>query len=326
MSSSSLSMTAPPDANEDFDENTKSSGGNNKKSIRKRLGLSKTSKSSKDKKSSNKRRNSNEKRASSEKSIENVGGSNSNTTDNDVVVVNDEEGGSSSSVSALSASASSIATGGVSGSGKQRSSRGELRRGSSGARAIGEGVMRRVRSLSRSRSGRHRSSGGNGDGNDTDNSSDNSSSSSEGGGSGRRKSTVVTVTSCRSDGYYNQKAPGSTSKLPRKAPTNLKLFHELAVGLKDACTAVGQTPMKPIMEQEIEDEITGEKKTIVMDENEFIGRTVLWDFMGNIDFVRRNKMNGFDLISFILYGKNTLGPDPKLLMVVASFIGRFPFI
>lgn len=325
MSSSSLSMTAPPDANEDFDENTKSSGGN-KKSIRKRLGLSKTSKSSKDKKSSNKRRNSNEKRASSEKSIENVGGSNSNTTDNDVVVVNDEEGGSSSSVSALSASASSIATGGVSGSGKQRSSRGELRRGSSGARAIGEGVMRRVRSLSRSRSGRHRSSGGNGDGNDTDNSSDNSSSSSEGGGSGRRKSTVVTVTSCRSDGYYNQKAPGSTSKLPRKAPTNLKLFHELAVGLKDAFTAVGQTPMKPIMEQEIEDEITGEKKTIVMDENEFIGRTVLWDFMGNIDFVRRNKMNGFDLISFILYGKNTLGPDPKLLMVVASFIGRFPFI
>jgi hypothetical protein len=229
-------------------------------------------------------------------------------------------------VSALSASASSIATGGVSGSGKQRSSRGELRRGSSGARAIGEGVMRRVRSLSRSRSGRHRSSGGNGDGNDTDNSSDNSSSSSEGGGSGRRKSTVVTVTSCRSDGYYNQKAPGSTSKLPRKAPTNLKLFHELAVGLKDAFTAVGQTPMKPIMEQEIEDEITGEKKTIVMDENEFIGRTVLWDFMGNIDFVRRNKMNGFYLISFILYGKNTLGPDPKLLMVVASFIGRFPFI
>ena len=325
MSSSSLSMTAPPDANEDFDENTKSSGGN-KKSIRKRLGLSKTSKSTKDKKSSNKRRNSNEKRASSEKSIENVGGSNSNTTDNDVVVVNDEEGGSSSSVSALSASASSIATGGVSGSGKQRSSRGELRRGSSGARAIGEGVMRRVRSLSRSRSGRHRSSGGNGDGNDTDNSSDNSSSSSEGGGSGRRKSTVVTVTSCRSDGYYNQKAPGSTSKLPRKAPTNLKLFHELAVGLKDAFTAVGQTPMKPIMEQEIEDEITGEKKTIVMDENEFIGRTVLWDFMGNIDFVRRNKMNGFYLISYILYGKNTSGPDPKLLMVVASFTGRFPFI
>ena len=37
-------------------------------------------------------------------------------------------------------------------------------------------------------------------------------------------------------------------------------------------------------------------------------------------------MNAFDLISFILYGKNTLGPDPKLLMVVASFIGRFPFI
>jgi hypothetical protein len=280
MSSSLSSMTAPPDADEDFDENTKSSVGN-KKSIRKRLGLSKTSKSSKEKKSSNKHNNnSNEKRASSEKSID-VG--DNNTTDNDVVE-NDDEGGRSSSMSALSASAPSIATGG---SGKQRSSRGE-RRGSTGARAIGEGVMRRVRSLSRSRGSRHRSGGGagGGDGTDTDNSSDNSSSSSEGGGSGRRKSTVVTVTSCRSDGYYNQKAPGSTSKLPRKAPTNLKLFHELAVGLKDAFTAVGQTPMKPIMEQEIEDEITGEKKTIVMDENEFIGRTVLWDFMGNIDFVR----------------------------------------
>ena len=47
------------------------------------------------------------------------------------------------------------------------------------------------------------------------------------------KELLVAVTSCRSDGYYSQKAPGSISKLPRKAPTNLKLFHELAVGVKD---------------------------------------------------------------------------------------------
>lgn len=277
--SSSISMTASPD-DDDIDENTKNSGSGsvsvsssvsagNKKSIRKRLGLSKTGKN-KEKKSNKQREkkrgpSSSARRSSSEKSVVGVGG---NTIDD---IVNDEGGGSSS----VTLTASLIATGG-SGGGKQRS--GRERRGS--ARAIGEGVMRRVRSLSRSRM-RHSS-----DGNDTDNSSDNSSSEG-GGGGGRRKSTVVTVTSCRSDGYYNQKAPGSTSKLPRKAPTNLKLFHELAVGLKDAFMAVGQTPMKPVMEQEIEDEITGEKKTIfVMDENEFHGRTILWDFMGNIDFVR----------------------------------------
>jgi len=284
--SSSISMTASPD-DDDIDENTKNSGsgngsgsitssvsGGNKKSIRKRLGLSKTGKN-KEKKSNKQQEkkrgpSGSAKRSSSDKSVVGVGvGVSGNTIDD---IVNDD-GGSSSTTSTLTASL--IATGG-SGVGKQHS--GRERRGS--ARAIGEGVMRRVRSLSRSRM-RHNS-----DGNDTDNSSDNSSSSEGGGGGGRRKSTVVTVTSCRSDGYYNQKAPGSTSKLPRKAPTNLKLFHELAVGLKDAFMAVGQTPMKPVREKEIEDESTGEKKTIfVMDENEFHGRTVLWDFMGNIDFL-----------------------------------------
>ena len=78
---------------------------------------------------------------------------------------------------------------------------------------------------------------------------------------------LVAVTSCRSDGYYHQKAPGSTSKLPRKAPTNLKLFHELAVGVKDAYAAVGATPQKP--DDSVQD-----------------GRRVLWDFVGNLDFVR----------------------------------------
>lgn len=89
-----------------------------------------------------------------------------------------------------------------------------------------------------------------------------------------RKEMLVAVTSCRSDGYYNQKAPGSTSKLPRKAPTNLKLFHELAVGVKDAYAAVGATPRKP-----------NEDDQKMMDEQEFHGRLVLWDFVGNLDFV-----------------------------------------
>lgn len=120
----------------------------------------------------------------------------------------------------------------------------------------GEGFVRRMRSLSRSRS---RSS---------------LKSSDEGGD---HPKTIVTVTSCRSDGYYNQKAPGSTSKLPRKAPTNLKLFHELAVGIKDAYAAVGQTPVKPVMVNEE----TGQS----MSESEFNARNVLWEFIGNIDFV-----------------------------------------
>jgi len=140
-------------------------------------------------------------------------------------------------------------------------------------RSLAEGVMRRVRSLSRSRSSRggRDSDGGGGD-------TDSSSDSEHGGGRRNSKRTIVTVTSCRSDGYYNQKAPGSTSKLPRKAPTNLKLFHELAVGLKDAYAAVGQTPTKPVM-------INEETGETMMDEREYQGRTVLWEFIGNIDFL-----------------------------------------
>jgi hypothetical protein len=89
-----------------------------------------------------------------------------------------------------------------------------------------------------------------------------------------RKEMLVAVTSCRSDGYYNQKAPGSTSKLPRKAPTNLKLFHELAVGVKDAYAAVGAVPRK----------LTDDDK-IKMPKQEYQARTCLWDFVGNLDFV-----------------------------------------
>lgn len=83
---------------------------------------------------------------------------------------------------------------------------------------------------------------------------------------------LVAVTSCRSDAYYNQKAPGSTSKLPRKAPSNLKLFHELAVGVKDAYVAVGETPTRPDDEADVT--APGHE-----------GRMVLWEFMGNLDFV-----------------------------------------
>jgi hypothetical protein len=92
--------------------------------------------------------------------------------------------------------------------------------------------------------------------------------------SGNTQEMLVAVTSCKSDGYYNQKAPGSTFKLPRKAPTNLKLFHELAVGVKDAYAAVGATPHKPTEE---------DKK--VMKPAALEGATVLWDFVGNLDFV-----------------------------------------
>lgn len=129
----------------------------------------------------------------------------------------------------------------------------------------GEGFVGRMRSLSRSRS---------------------RSKSASSDKDGERSKTIVTVTSCRSDGYYNQKAPGSTSKLPRKAPTNLKLFHELAVGIKDAYAAVGQTPIKPNLET---DEQTGHP---TMSEKEFHARSVLWEFIGNIDFVSALKASG----------------------------------
>ena len=89
------------------------------------------------------------------------------------------------------------------------------------------------------------------------------------------KSILIAVTSCKSDAYHNQKAPGSTSKLPRKAPSNLKLFHELAVGVKDAYVAAGETPTRP----------DPEEWSKHMSKKEIAGRTVLWEFLGNLDFV-----------------------------------------
>lgn len=97
--------------------------------------------------------------------------------------------------------------------------------------------------------------------------------------SNNTKDMLVAVTSCRSDGYYNQKAPGSTFKLPRKAPTNLKLFHELAVGVKDAYAALGATPQNPK-----NSDSNGNNEQL--DAATLDARTVLWDFIGNLDFVR----------------------------------------
>mmetsp|Transcript_29395 Transcript_29395/g.85500 ORF Transcript_29395/g.85500 Transcript_29395/m.85500 type:complete len:1799 (-) Transcript_29395:77-5473(-) len=88
---------------------------------------------------------------------------------------------------------------------------------------------------------------------------------------------LVAVTSCRSDAYHHQKAPGTTSKLPRKAPSALKMFHELAVGLKDAYEAVGATPTNP----SDDDADEGADDPVEIKE----AKQTLWDFLGNLDFL-----------------------------------------
>jgi hypothetical protein len=65
--------------------------------------------------------------------------------------------------------------------------------------------------------------------------------------------------------------------LPRKAPSNLKLFHELATGIKDAYAAVGKTPTKP--DDDNSEEETNRSKA------ERDGNKILWDFIGHLDFV-----------------------------------------
>eukprot|EP00978_Attheya_sp_CCMP212_P008917 scaffold21034_cov42-Attheya_sp.AAC.2 len=91
----------------------------------------------------------------------------------------------------------------------------------------------------------------------------------DGNDEGLAMPTIVAVTSCRSDAYYSQKAPGSISKMPRKAPSALKTFHELAVGLKDAYAAMGETPVQP-------DETNPTPNA---------PNTVLFEFMSNLDFL-----------------------------------------
>jgi hypothetical protein len=142
-------------------------------------------------------------------------------------------------------------------------------------RGRGGNIIQRLRERSRSRS-RAKTNG----------------SAGGGGSSGSSSSTremLVAVTSCRSDGYYNQKAPGSTFKLPRKAPTNLKLFHELAVGVKDAYAAVGATPRNPNNlnnnNSSHDDHEEQQQQRAAPDENTLQARMILWDFIGNLDFV-----------------------------------------
>ena len=123
---------------------------------------------------------------------------------------------------------------------------------------------------------------------------------------------IITVTSCRSDAYHDQRAPGSTVKLPRRAPSALKTFHELAVGIKDAYEAGGCTPRKPVMEDTTtdlviggggEDDNTGEgggagggssennnmsslsSSLSAEEQEELEGQRILYEFMGNLDFL-----------------------------------------
>lgn len=79
---------------------------------------------------------------------------------------------------------------------------------------------------------------------------------------------IITVTSCRSDAYHENRAPGSTVKLPRRAPSALKTFHELALAVKDAYLAVGMVPTKP-------DDGTTKGSN----------ERILYDFFGNLDFL-----------------------------------------
>eukprot|EP00551_Chaetoceros_affinis_P004966 CAMPEP_0203670522 /NCGR_PEP_ID=MMETSP0090-20130426/6571_1 /ASSEMBLY_ACC=CAM_ASM_001088 /TAXON_ID=426623 /ORGANISM="Chaetoceros affinis, Strain CCMP159" /LENGTH=369 /DNA_ID=CAMNT_0050535399 /DNA_START=134 /DNA_END=1240 /DNA_ORIENTATION=+ len=102
-------------------------------------------------------------------------------------------------------------------------------------------------------------------------STSNSHSNNNGG-----KQMLVAVLSCRSDAYIAQKAPGSTSMLPRKAPSALKNFHELAVGVKDAYEAMGATPVRL-------DEGGEEFQRMTPAERE--ARKILFEFMGNINFL-----------------------------------------
>mmetsp|Transcript_25343 Transcript_25343/g.52991 ORF Transcript_25343/g.52991 Transcript_25343/m.52991 type:complete len:1482 (+) Transcript_25343:1-4446(+) len=163
-------------------------------------------------------------------------------------------------------------------------------------------------------------------GKDTDSlTSSNSSGSSSRGGRGGGD-MIITVTSCRSDAYHDQRAPGSTSKLPRRAPSALKTFHELAVGIKDAYEAGGCTPVRPppakgmdptpptligssggenadgVASDEFKDEdgTTTSSSTAAATDNDSNANTptipqltevewehqrILFDFMGNLDFL-----------------------------------------
>ncbi len=161
-------------------------------------------------------------------------------------------------------------------------------------------ILRRTFSRSRSRSRSRAVSRSSMEDDDDDCSSVSSSTSSSvsstsSGMGGSKKQMLVAVTSCRSDAYYAQKAPGAISMLPRKAPSALKTFHELAVGMKDAYEAVGATPMQ--IDQE-----SDEAQRMPRRERE--GRIVLWEFLDNVNFVSHIKLWGFVrfVFSFFFHG------------------------
>jgi len=152
-------------------------------------------------------------------------------------------------------------------------------------------------------------------GKDTDSvSSSNSSSAGSLSSLSRRGSNycerIITVTSCRSDAYHDQRAPGATLKLPRRAPSALKTFHELAVGIKDAYEAGGCMPMRPPPKGGGVDGVpklidpgagsTGENSSEEngaattsatpanvpqLTEIEWEHQRILFEFMGNLDFL-----------------------------------------
>ncbi|KAL7552348.1 hypothetical protein ACHAWF_015590, partial [Thalassiosira exigua] len=124
--------------------------------------------------------------------------------------------------------------------------------------------------------------GGRGPGGDTDSlTSSGSSGSSSAGGSHRASATtgerILAVTSSRSDAYHDQRALSSTSKLPRRAPSALKTFHELAVGVRDAYEAGGCTPAKPPPE--------GSEEASELSTADREHRRILFEFFGNLDFL-----------------------------------------
>jgi len=120
---------------------------------------------------------------------------------------------------------------------------------------------------------------------------------------------IITVTSCRSDAYHEGKSLNQISKLPRRAPSALKTFHELAVGIKDAYEAGGCMPVKPPPKKDNSngglptsiggDSSSGEggeesdnnkettPKNVIpqLTPTEWDWHRTLFEFMGNLDFL-----------------------------------------
>lgn len=161
-----------------------------------------------------------------------------------------------------------------------------------------------IQSFSSGNRNRHNSDPGhqpsyNSSGKDTDSLSSSNSSGSLAHLTGPNVERIITVTSCRSDAYHDQRAPGATSKLPRRAPSALKTFHELAVGIKDAYEAGGCMPIKPppkngsggipsvIGESKDENGTTTNTTTEIpqLTDVEWEHQGILFEFMGNLDFL-----------------------------------------